>query len=398
MEFKELNKNLKEINIVLKELKKEIGNEAIEKIIKSYKRGNVKEYLRLLNKYNKTKQIPKNEFNRFYLYSWGKGMLPDAIKTLKNIYKNKFYKIDKKILARIFGWGFGDGGINKDNPRYYFLCGKKEDLIDIKRYLEKNIKNIKIHIRENKSYAEIIKNDGSIKKFKGNEKTYIFYIRNSAFVRFLYGIGLPNGQKVLKKFNLPIWIKNGSKEVKKEFLDALFESEGEKNNLFYYKNKIGIKAPILGFNKKIEYEENLRSFLREITKLFLEFNIKCSIDNKIRIGCIRKDGNTTCSGRLWINNSAINIINFSKIIKYKFNKEKKLYLNSTIREAKKKLMKFHKQKLKFKKAIKLFNNGENNIQIAKKLNVCPPTIKQWTIKKEHLPRHLNTNLGGLINE
>jgi len=72
-------------------------------------------------------------------------------------------------------------------------------------------------------------------------------------------------------------------------------------------------------------------------------------------------------------------------------------LKIAINEAKVKLKKFEKQKEKFKEASKLFNQGMNYSQIARELNVSHTTIKEWVVKKEHLPKYLNLNLGGFIN-
>ena len=117
-----------EILEIIKELKKSIGQKKIDKIIDSYERGNARKYIEYLSL--KDNSELKN-INRVTLYGWKKGKMPDAIRALILIHKNRFHKIDKKILTRLIGYGFGDGGINKKFQRY-FICGKKEDLEDIK--------------------------------------------------------------------------------------------------------------------------------------------------------------------------------------------------------------------------------------------------------------------------
>lgn len=400
MKLKHIYKYLIEIDEILKELKKEIGYESIKKIIKSYNKGNVKEYFRLLKEYNTKGQISEKDFNRFDLYRWERGMLPDQLRTLKRIYGYKFHKIDKKILARIIGWGFGDGGINKDNPRYYFFCGKKEDLIEIKGYLKKNIKKIKIFIEDNNIGTNTIKTNGIIRTFNSNKKTYTLYVRNSAFVRFLYGIGLPKGEKVLQEIKIPSWIINGTREIKLEFLEGILESENQKHNIRFNKEKNKIEIPVISFGmcKEINHKKNLIMFLDSLKNMLQEFNIRCGKIENPKLSNIRKrDKKITCFSRFSIYTSALDVINFSKMIKYRFNKEKRLHLNLVVEEAKRKLIRFHEQKLKFKEAIDLFNNNTNIVQIAKKLNVATETIKQWTTKKEHLPRYLDIDLRGIIN-
>ena len=69
-----------------------------------------------------------------------------------------------------------------------------------------------------------------------------------------------------------------------------------------------------------------------------------------------------------------------------------------VEEARNKLRKFEQQKIKFKKAKELFRRGMNYSKISRKLNVSHTTIKHWIVGKEHLPRHLDIDIGGILNE
>lgn len=397
--MKSLYKNLNEINKIIDELSKSLGSRIIEKIIKMHIRGNIDEYFKLLNEYKTNKTVKIKGFNRFDLYRWKKGSSPDAIRTLKKVYFYKLHKINKKVLARLVGWGLGDGGIDR-RLSYYFICGDLNNLQKIKLYLELNIPKIKIKIEENRGMGEVTSiKDKVSRKINGN-KSWILYIKNSAFTRFLHANELPIGEKVLQKIEIPLWIKNSRKKIKAEFLEALLECENQKHSIKYNKLKDKIEIPVISFGmcKSMEHKYNLIDFLDSIKGLLEEFNIRCGKVETPKPNNVRKrDGKITCFSRFPIYTSALDVVNFSKAIRYKFNESKKNGLGIALKEAKTKLVRFEQQKTKFKKAKELFKEGKNYSQISRALNVSHTTVRHWILGKEHLPRHLDINIGGLLN-
>ncbi|MBU2639933.1 MAG: hypothetical protein KKG75_04485 [Nanoarchaeota archaeon] len=400
LRIKKLNRNLEKIDKIIRNLENRLGKVIIDKIIKLHNKGNTKEFLRLLNEYNKKKIVSfSKKFNRYNLNDWQKGKLPDAIRTLKKIHELNLHKINKETIARLLGWGFGDGGINKRFGAYFF-CGKKEDLEKIKIFLKKELPKINIIIKNNNGRGEITKAKDKITREIFGGESWILYIRNAAFCRLLHALGLPRGEKVLQKTIIPLWILKATNKIKLEFLEGILESENQTHRIKFIKEKNKIAIPTISFGmcKEMKYEENLIDFLNSTKCLLKKLNIRCSKVEKTKLSSIRKrDGKITCFSRFHIYTSALDVINFSKVIKYKFNNSKKLGLNIALEEAKKKLKRFNKQKEKFKEASNLFNQGMNYSQIARRLDVSHITIKNWVFKKEHLPRHLNIDLGGFIN-
>lgn len=316
---------------------------------------------------------------------------PKPIKILLNIYDKNYHKIKKEDLSRLFGWGFGDGGISY-KLRYYFICGKKQDLLAIKYYLNKRIPSLSIFLEENCGSSLVQHANGKIKNISGKD-TWILYMRDAYLCKLLYSFGLPKGEKVLQKVNIPSWIKKGDRKTKTAFLNSLFEGELQKCRVKY--NKDGKKFEIcpitIGFCKIKNYQSNLISFLNEIRTLLCELNIKSAKVQKPKPHTIRKDGFVTYFSRFFISTSAINIINFSKAINFPFNKVRREALLKSIIEAKIKLNKMNLQVKKYKKALKLFKKGLNPSQVSKKLDVGYCTARHWVKTKEHLPTLLNIN-------
>lgn len=126
-------------------------------------------------------------------------------------YKDLFPIKANKTLAGIVADLIGDGHLQGD-PIWR---------ID---FTSKSIKELR---RFEKEIYSIFQIKGTIRECKSNTfgKTYNIGINCSPIARILYLIGVPNGQKVLKKFDIPLWIKN-DKECFRRFCQRLFSCEG----------------------------------------------------------------------------------------------------------------------------------------------------------------------------
>jgi intein/homing endonuclease len=78
--------------------------------------------------------------------------------------------------------------------------------------------------------------------------------------------GAPIGNKVKKPFHLPKWIKEGSLEIKKAFLQALFDDESTV--------KVNSREILLTLTKTIELSTNLQQFFDDIKLMLEEFKIE----------------------------------------------------------------------------------------------------------------------------
>jgi hypothetical protein len=396
------NKNLEKIDKIkdiIQELNYSLGENIIDKIMKTHKdyEFGVKflkflEFHRKLNPKDITKKL--NIENQRLIESWYRGYPPRPIRTLLRIYFNRYHKINKEILANLFGWGFGDGGLQFDLG-YYFICGKKDDLLSIKKYLSFSIPEIYSVIKKNDGNNLITLHDGTKKLIKG--KSWILYINESPFCKLLYSQRLPKGNKVLQKVNIPNWIKKGDKKIKKAFLNSLFEGEMQTHKVKYNekRNKMDIISVSFGMNKVEDYIENLTDFLNEIRDLLHEFNIKTSKVENFKPGTIRKDGKKTYFTRFHISNSALNTIHFSKLIDYPFNNEKNNALLTAIEEARVKIRRMNNQVTKYKKALELHKQGLSINKISKELDIQWHTANNWINTREHLPVLLNQDIGDI---
>jgi len=185
-------------------------------------------------------------------------------------------------------------------------------------------------ISKNKSDAERFKKDfDSIFRHKSRlrispsfKNTWECLVGSNTLYRVFMLIETPVGNKTLSKFQVPIWIKNGSIEIKRRYLQRLFDYEGSVRLQNF--RRIIIKFEMHKDEKLLKY---LRNYLSEIKDMLSGFGINAT--NLIFSGSnIRKDGNKSIGLSFEIQGTAKNlnsVLNFYKEINFDSSlKRKKL--------------------------------------------------------------------------
>ncbi|ADG13465.1 protein of unknown function UPF0027 [Methanocaldococcus infernus ME] len=159
------------------------------------------------------------------------------------------------IIARLLGFALGDGIIvrEKTGKLYLAFYGKKEELLEVKKDLEK------LGIKASKIYNK--KEDNFIK------------VSSKAFALFMHKLGMPIGKKTEVSYKVPEWIKEAPLWIKRNFLAGLFGADGSK--IFF---KRYTPLPISLTQSKISsLKENLLSYLEDIREILLEFGVESII-------------------------------------------------------------------------------------------------------------------------
>jgi len=155
-------------------------------------------------------------------------------------------------LALLVAKGMGDGTIEKNTLRFSFW-NKEEELIE------------EVCDCVNKAIG---KTKGTIIKFSDGR----IQVKFPPFIGFvLHKAGVPIGNKTLQEFDVPNWIKNGSKEIKASFIRGLFDDEA---CIKMKSEKSRSREIILAQGKSIELEESLKKFFDSIKAMLLELKIK----------------------------------------------------------------------------------------------------------------------------
>lgn len=178
-------------------------------------------------------------------------------------------KIDKKeaILSKVLGYMFGDGTLYESNRRTYAIAyGQLNDLETIKNDLHSIGVNSKIYNRERKHK---IKTKYGIKYFE--TINHELHIHSKEFKELLKERGMPIGNKTRQETQIPEWIKNSSKAIKRLFLAGFFGAELSTPKT---SSKTCFFCPTIDQNKASKLRQNARDFLIDITLMLEEFGIK----------------------------------------------------------------------------------------------------------------------------
>lgn len=226
-------------------------------------------------------------------------------------------------LIKIMGYCFGDGSLyfqkerNKGITAFY---GKRQDLKDIKRDLERIGFKSKIYSRHRRHK---IKTQYSTVKFE-REEVFLKAPCNGLAV-LLVALGMPIGNKCRQPYGVPKWLIKAPLWQKRLFLAGLFGAElsspktltGHGYNFY---------CPTLSMNKTKDCLENGREFLKDISKMLSEFGVKTNHISE-RLEYVNKGGLVSHRLRLILSNNSEDLINLYSRIGFEYNSGRRFLAN-----------------------------------------------------------------------
>jgi intein/homing endonuclease len=162
-------------------------------------------------------------------------------------------------LASLVGHGIGDGHISGEGC-FEYTNG-----------------NLNLH----KNVLDIISKLFGFYKYSEYEHKVKKRRFNVIVGEILHFAGVPKGNKIIQSFPTPRWILNGSKEIKKSFIRALFDDEGTV--------KVSSHEILIKFSKNEKYIDSLQKFMEQIKQLLEDLGIEVTSIRKENIG---KNGRT----------------------------------------------------------------------------------------------------------
>jgi DNA-directed RNA polymerase beta' subunit len=193
------------------------------------------------------------------------------------------------ILAGLFGSLLADGTLwNKgDTPGIVFRTSQECDIKSIRKDLIKiGISPDKVNIRKHKDCVnrKITTSDGKEVCFNGKGLYEIYLQRAIAFAFTV--LGAPFGDRVKQEFNVPSWIMNGSKMVKRQFLRGYLGGDASSPTI---DKRTGYRFRTIHFKMSKLNTIKTNKFFEDIYQLLNEFGIETT-SVKIEKGNKRKDG------------------------------------------------------------------------------------------------------------
>ncbi|MGQ4892085.1 MAG: intein-containing RctB family protein [Candidatus Njordarchaeia archaeon] len=171
------------------------------------------------------------------------------------------------LIARILGFGFGDGSLTYMGERINIsFFGDRDVLLSVKKDLEKL--GVKSFLYSRDREYSITTAWG--KQYEGTSTDLVLRVSSRAFALLMAKLGMPIGKRTEIAYRVPEWIKRAPKWVKRNFLAGLFGADG---SIVEFKKFTPL--PInLTQSKKAELKDSLIEFLSDISDLLKEFNVR----------------------------------------------------------------------------------------------------------------------------
>jgi DNA-directed RNA polymerase beta subunit len=263
---------------------------------------NVSEKIRILTKEKFMETCSK--------YKYAKKTIDKYCSELKEWFEE--IEINKiSILAGIIGFLITDGSLCESDGRLSasFCHSNRESASSLQNDLELLGLIQKRH--------SICRSEGTFMK-NDREVTHITYNHSySGKIPMLFkALGTMSGRRSEQPSSIPIFIKNGHKEIKREFLSGLFGGDGSK--IRFNKMKRGtynFTFNTLSMSKITDHVDSLKDFMKDVGDMLNEFNIKTSYIHEF---VSTYDDNIICI-HLGFDQTQENIMKFYDEIGYKYD-------------------------------------------------------------------------------
>ncbi|MBI2671665.1 hypothetical protein HYX16_01910 [Candidatus Woesearchaeota archaeon] len=307
------------------------------------------------------------------------------INTLKelNLLPLKMNNPKFPILTRLLAHIFGDGSLGnlKGNKTCRILKitfrGELNDLIDIKKDINKLGFNDKIKIVSRISKSQVKNFKGVIKKIIGVSNC--FCLGSQPLGSLFLALSAPLGRKTNLNYRLPKWLFNSPLYIQRNFLATYFGSELSRPRT-ESRSKKRMAVPVFKIQKREDLIENGKELANDFINLLKNFNIK-SLNIKIEDGNIRKDNSKTYTIVTEISSKMKNIMNLFGKIGYIYANKKEKLARLTYHYLENKDILINKQIEKFNRVRKLYSNNILPKDIAKELNIPRGTVSSWLYRQ-----------------
>jgi len=207
------------------------------------------------------------------------------------------------LVARLTG----DGHLQFDKSLVSFYSKNIEEINNVKKVV-----------------YNLFRVSGKIYVDNREPKRYKLFFISAPLSIYLKGVGVPVGNKTNVAFDVPDWILEGEKKIKRAYLQGIYDSEG-----YVYSNKSGRKLRWrigISMCKNENIVENGISYMDQLRSMLSLFDIISSPVRTRHIN-IRKDGSKSREAIFEIEFSSFR--NFYKYVGFK-NKKKQDKLTESL--------------------------------------------------------------------
>jgi len=214
-------------------------------------------------------------------------------------------------IARLTGFLFGDGHLAMEEGLLNFT-GNEQVLKKVQDDL------ILLGYKPQKIKSQFIKT----KDLKGRTiagTTTFFNLSSVSLWNFFIYLGIPKGDKCKQSYDVPEWVRRGTRLVKREFLRAFFDSEMTTPRV----KKHNFEALWFVQHKTKEHLQGGVKFVEQIKNLLKEFEVETSKIKVVPTGYKRKTGEKMMSILFVLKASNENLSKFFGRVGFFYDEEKR---------------------------------------------------------------------------
>ena len=309
--------------------------------------------------------INKNDIPKKYLIQ-----MYDADLIDKEISQSKL-----EITARLIGLCNTDGNLNiKDNDNYdiSFYVGEEQDVFDV-------IDDIK---RLGFGESSVSRSTSEFKYDDGRKvlQTTFRVSKGGSLGLYLNKMGAFVGRKTSQTREVPDWIMNGNKNIKREFLSGFQGGDGCRLN--YHSNGNILKLNINDTKQTTirEFENETIDYMKQLSKLFEEFDIKTDVIIKEIKNSNKKE---IC---LKFSKSIENLYNYCSYITYRYCQDKRINSSKVIEYVKYRYFSQQILNKKYEQILELHNKRVSSKEICEKTNLKMAIVKRIIENRFNIPK------------
>jgi DNA-directed RNA polymerase beta subunit len=304
--------------------------------------------------------LTEEQFRNFFVKNnFHIKLIEKYVKELKNINLLPLLNTDYKlpVLAKMFGFILADGSINiyERNKLHFTACSLDFGTEDDVKSFENDIKLCGF----NKC-----KYNKSTRLFNDTTHTTYSVTHNGIFPAILLALEISRSKKTDTFRNqIPLWIMNGSKLIKREFLSGFQGGDGCK--IRWNKIDKGYNFVCAETSQQIhpKYVHSLISFMEQCVILLKEFNVEISNIKQCKV----EENRIKVSFK--ITDKHDNLIQYFDNIGYRYSSTKNNQSFIVIEYLKYKQDMFKKHKKLIEIIRELYNQNKTNTLIANTLNI-----------------------------
>jgi DNA-directed RNA polymerase subunit B len=299
---------------------------------------------------------------------WEKVLVPSELKKL-NLLPLKGNNPKLAILARIMGATFSDAHLHMgSSPFVQFSLGTEDDGREVQRDLE--------GLGFRSSMALRIKHIARPER-QYDMKVYTVTCYSKSLCVLLEKLGAPAGKKTDTRYSVPRWIKDGSSQIKWEFLSAYLGGDGPKPSITHEKGrKYSVSMPPINFHKVERLRASGLALARRLAELLAEFGCE-TLRIVSKKDYERADGELVTKISIVLRDSKPTLEAVTQTIGYRYSRTKQrqsLLAGEYLRISRRLIRERIERK---KAAAKLYRQGQFPSQIAPTIGETRKTVEHW---------------------